>query len=170
MPPFRLLGFALALLLLLGACARTQPPPEPEQATLVQGTITHARGVPRTHDEAFVFTKDSHAIVQLWYSISTFGDAPNELLMQTTIDGVTGFPIPFKLEGNAETTFSRRGDYYLNVGVFSGDGGADGETFSVGDLVNEVYSPVPEAGATVRVEVTSLESCSAPQAGGYCIP
>ena len=144
-------------------------PPAPE--FLVSGTITWLRGVPNTYDGEFVFTKDSHAIVQLWYVSQYGGELPAERLAEVTIDGITSFPISFKLEGNAKTTFERPGDYYLNVGVFSGDGGATGETFAVGDLINEMYTPVPEAGAEVNVQVTGLEACpKSGTGGGFCVP
>ena len=65
--------------------------------------------------------------------------------------------------------FARAGDYYLNVGVFSSDGGPSGETFAVGDLTNEVYTPVEDPRAEVEVKVTGLEACEGDDSGG-CIP
>lgn len=145
-------------------------PDAPTPEFLVSGTITRLSGAPYTYDGEFVFTEDSHAIVQLWYVTQYGGEFPAEMLTETTIENITSFPISFKLEGDAETTFERLGDYYLNVGVFSGDGGTTGETFEVGDLINEAYTPVPKAGAEVDVEVTGLESCSSPETGGFCLP
>ncbi len=144
-------------------------PDEPDPDYLVKGSIVRLRGVPNTYDGEFVFTEDSHAIVQLFYSPSYFGDAPRELLTQTTIEPITDFPISFQLEGDPEEVFKREGDYYLNVGVFSGDGGPSGETFAVGDLTNEVFTPAAEPGAEVRVEVTGLERCKGSD-GGNCVP
>lgn len=144
-------------------------PDEPTPEFLVSGTIEHVQGVSHTYDGEFVFTEDSHAIVQLWYVPQYGGEFTAELLAQTTIEDITSFPISFRFEGDALAMFERFGDYYLNVGLFSGDGGESGETFAVGDLVNEIYTAVPEAGAEVRVEVTGLEACSSPDAGGFCL-
>ena len=145
---------------------------EPAPDFLVKGTITRLKGVPYTYDGDFVFTKDSHAIVLLYYSKSALGDAPEELLKEVRIENITSLPISFKLEGDAESTFEQFGDYYLSVGVFSGDGGEGGATFAVGDLVNENYTPVLGAGAEVNVEVTGLEPCPPPgvSEGGLCVP
>lgn len=145
---------------------RQPDPPTPDY--LVQGSIIQLRGEPNTYDGEFVFTENSHAIVQLWYSPSYFGDGPKELLTETTIEPIADFPIPFRLEGDPEEVFEREGDYYLLVGVFSGDGGPTGETFAVGDLINEVYTSVEKPGADVRVEVTGLEACGS-DAGGACV-
>lgn len=145
-------------------------PDAPTPEFLVSGTVTRLRDVPYTYDGDFIFTEDSHAIVQLWYVTQYGGEFPAEMLAETTIENITSLPISFKLEGDAKTTFERLGDYYLNVGVFSGDGGATGEMFAVGDLVNEAYTPVPKAGAEVAVEVTGIESCSSPETGGFCVP
>lgn len=144
-------------------------PDDPEPTYLVKGNIVHLRGVPYTYDGEFVFTPESHAIVQLWYSVSYFGDGPKELVTQTIIEPITAFPITFQLEGNPKEVFKREGDYYLIVGVFSGDGGPSGDKLSVGDLVNETFTPVEEAGADVTVEVTGLEKCKG-GIGGSCVP
>lgn len=146
-------------------------PDEPIPDYLVKGNIVHLRSVPNTYDGEFKFTEDSHAIVQLWYSPSYFGDGPKELLTKTMIEPITDFPISFQLEGDPDEVFTREGDYYLIVGVFSGEGGPSGETFAVGDLVNEVYTPVEEPGAEVKVDVTGLEPCPTDgTAGGLCVP
>lgn len=131
---------------------------------LVRGNIIYVQGEPYTNPEPFRFTKDSHAVVRLYYSWSALGDAPSELVAETTLRGISSFPLEYKLEGDAEAIFARQGDYFLFVDVFSGAG----DTKQVGDLTNEMYTPVPGPGAAVDVTVTGLEACGAPGAGGVC--
>ena len=132
---------------------------------LVGGEIVYVQGEPFTHPEAFVFTEDSHAVVQLYYSISALGDGPVELVAETTIEGVSSFPLAYRMKGNPKTVFAREGDYFLEARVFSGAG----DEAAVGDLISEFYTPVPGPGAEVRVRVTGLESCDSPDAGGFCL-
>ena len=135
---------------------------------LVHGKLVYAQD---ESSKPFEFTKDSHAIVQLWWWTGlTIADVEPELLASTTVESISSFPIEYRLEGDAEETFARRGEYYLNVGVFSGDGGPSGEKFSVGDLTDENTTIVPKAGAEVNVELTRLEACDSPAADGACIP
>ncbi len=152
----------------------TKQPDEPVPNFLVKGTVTRLRGVPFTYDGEFIFTKSSRAVVQLWYSASYFGDAPRELVKEMIIKPITSLPISFKLEGDAEKTFERFGDYFLIVGVLSDDSGGTGKNlrFAAGDLINETYTPVLAAGVEVDVEVTGLEPCPPPgtNEGGLCAP
>ncbi len=122
--------------------------------TLVSGNIVYSQDEPHTHPEAFEFTEDSHAVVQLFYSFSALGDAPSELVAETRLEDITSFPLAYRIEGNPQKAFLRRGDYFLHVDVYSGTS----DTSTVGDLVNEWYTPVPAPGAVVDVEVTALES------------
>lgn len=138
---------------------------------LVRGDLVYARGGSSASPEPFEFTEDSHAIVQLWWSTGPgVADVPAELIASTTIKDISSFPIEYRLEGDAEAIFARRGEYSLNVGVFSGDGGPTGEKFAIGDLTNETYTLVSGPGAEVEVKLASLESCSRPDADGSCIP
>lgn len=147
-----------------------QPSELADPDLLVRGKLVYAQGEPLTHPEPFEFTEDSHAIVQFWWWTGpTVADVEPELVTSTTLENISSFPIEYRLEGDAEEIFARRGEYYLNVGVFSGSGGASGEEFTVGDLTNEVYTLVPNPGADVEVKMTSLESCDSPAAGGRCL-
>ena len=149
----------------------TRQPGLADPNLLVRGKLVYAQDEPSTGSEPFEFTEDSHAIVQLWWWTGpSVADAPEELIAEVTLEDISSFPIEYRLEGDAERIFARRGEYVLNVGVFSGDGGVSSERFAVGDLTNETYILVPNPGAEVQVELTSLESCSRPDADGSCIP
>ena len=135
---------------------------------LVRGRLAYAQN---ESSKPFEFTEDSHAILQLWWWTGpTIADVEPELITSATIEDISGFPIEYQLEGDAEETFARRGEYYLNVGVFSGDGGPSGEKFSAGDLTDENTTIVPKAGAEVNVELTRLEACDSSATDGACIP
>ena len=131
---------------------------------LVSGSIVYALGKPYTYPEPFEFTENSHAVVRLYYSWSALGDAPSELVAETTLGDLSSFPLEYRLGGDAEAVFARRGDYFLQVDVYSGAG----DTAKVGDLTSEMYTPVPDPGAEVEVEVTGLEPCNSPDVGGVC--
>lgn len=147
-----------------------QPSELADPNLLVRGTLVYAQGEPFTHPEPFEFTEDSHAIVQLWWWTGpSIADVEPELMTSITLDDISSFPVEYRLEGDAEETFARRGEYYHNVGVFSGSGGPSGEEFAVGDLTNETYTIVPNPGAEVEVKMTSLESCDSPAVGGHCL-
>ncbi len=132
---------------------------------LVQGNIVYVQGEPFTNPEAFKFTEDSHAVVQLHYSASALGDGPVELVAEIRVENITGFPLAYRIKGDPELVFARQGDYFLQVKVFSGAG----NEAAVGDLTNEVYTPVPAPGANVEVKLTGLEACGSPNSGGFCL-
>ena len=147
-----------------------QPSPA-DPNLLVRGDLVYTQGGSDTHPEPFEFAEDSHAIVQLWYWVGPYiSHIEPELITSTTLENISNFPIEYRLEGNAEEVFARRGEYFLNVGVFSGNGGVSGEQFAVGDLTNETVILVPNPGAEIEAELTSLESCSSPDADGPCVP
>lgn len=131
---------------------------------LVQGDIIYVRGEPFTYPGGFKFTEGSHAVVQLYYSVSALGDGPVELVAETRIENITGFPLSYRIAGDPKTAFARQGDYFLFVDVFSGAG----DKAVVGDLTNEMYTPVPSPSANVEVKVIGLEACDSPDAGGVC--
>ena len=131
---------------------------------LVGGQISYVQDEPYTYQEAFRFTEDSHAVVKLYYSVSALGDGDVELVAETTLEDITSFPLSYRLEGDPKTVFAREGDYFLFVDVYSDVG----NTARVGDLTNEMHTPVPNPGAEVAVEVTGLESCNSPDVGGVC--
>ena len=96
--------------------------------------------------------------------LRTLGDGDVELVAETTLEDITSFPLSYRLEGDPKTVFAREGDYFLFVDVYSDVG----NTARVGDLTNEMHTPVPNPGAEVAVEVTGLESCNSPDVGGVC--
>lgn len=147
-----------------GAYTFSMTKTDAEANLLVGGEISYVQGEPYTHQEAFEFTENSHAVVQLYYSFSALGDGDVELVAETTLEDITSFPLSYRLEGDPETVFARDGDYFLFVDVYSDAG----DTAKVGDLTNEMYTPVPNPGAEVAVEVTGLESCNSPGVGGVC--
>ena len=152
--------------LMLGACSRLPVTPLEETAdSLVEGDIVYVQHEPLTYPGTFRFTRDSHAVVQLYYSVSALGDGPAERVAETRLTNISRFPLAYRVEGDPETVFARRGDYFLQVEVFSGAG----DDAAVGDLIGEFYTPVPAPGAEVEVRVTGLEACSSPAAGGFCL-
>ena len=153
-------AFVLALGCALSSCQTEEVATNPK--VLVSGEIVHVRG-PYTYEGDFVFTEDAHASVTLFYSSSAGGDAPAEQLAKTTLDGITAFPLTYQIEGDPKL-FSREGDYFLQASVLM----SAGDEHYVGDLLNEVYTPVYAPGTRVQVEVTGLEHCDSPGAGGFC--
>ena len=168
---FRFKRLYLLIFLALSACI--PPPTTSKQSsdTLVQGKIKYVQNEPFTHPTAFEFTQDSHAVIGLYYSVSALGDGPSELVAETEIKNITGFPIAYRINGEPEAAFSKRGDYFLRAEIFSGAG----NKLAVGDLISESFTPVVSSLFTasdlsaVEIAVTGLESCDSPDVGGFCL-
>ncbi len=160
----RALATVLAAICLLSSCATSTDEKSDNANTLVSGEIVHVQGEPHTYQGDFVFTEESHAVVTLFYSISAGGDAPVEAIAEMRIEDVSSFPIPYRIEGDPVAVFAEEGDYFLHAAVMTDAG----DERYVGDLINEVYTPVYRPGTRVRIEVTGLERCGTPDSGGFC--
>lgn len=129
---------------------------------LVSGDIIHIKDAPFSHQDDFVFSDASHAVVELNYVMGQ--DVASEVITTVRIEDISEFPIAYEIRGDADTVFARQGDYFLQVKVLQG---ISDDTF-VGDLINEFFTPISGVGEVVQVEVTGLELCSREGAGGFC--
>ena len=134
-----------------------------EKLPVVSGTIDHKRGEPHTHPGPFVFTKDSEAVIEVRACLGE--DAPCSLVTTHTITGIYRFPFTYEVKSAYAERCNREG-FTCTVGVeVISDGG---DEVKVGDLVNEYRIDIAPPVTGLAIEVTGLESCSAPSAGGFC--
>src|SRR5262249_20376584 len=105
---------------------------------------------------------DAHAIISLRKYEGEDVGAP--LLM--TIDApFHGFPLAFELRGDAAALFADKGTVLVEAAVYNH---AD-TTAQVGDLVTESRYELRAPARNYVVNVSGLESCKSPNAGGYCL-
>lgn len=117
--------------------------------------------VPEWHDHSyqgqFEFTQDSHAIITL-RSEETAHDSP--IVSTHRIDNIKEFPIPFSIPLPGSTDIEK---LRISAKVISGKNDDTVE----GDFVTEEVTPVNRWSSTI-VKVVGLESCNAPNSGGFC--
>ena len=134
-----------------------------EKLPVVSGTIDHKRGEPHTHPGPFVFTKDSKAVIRVHACRGE--DAPCSLVTTHTITGIYRFPFSYEVKSAYAERCNRQGiTCTVGVEVIS-DGG---DQAKVGDLINEYRIDITPPVTGLAIEVTGLESCSDPDAGGFC--
>lgn len=122
----------------------------------IRGEIVPVR-TKHSYQGEFQFTKYSHAIIRLYVERSS---ESNDVISTHRIHPVTEFPIkfsvPFPSGVDAETL-------KISAKVLSGP---DDEA-KVGDFITETVTPVKRGSLTI-IEVVGLESCNAPNKGGFC--
>ncbi len=108
------------------------------------------------------FREGAPAVVTLCFM--PLADAPCESLVIQRIDDVSAFPIPFLLEGDPTTFFSRPGDYVIGATVYMGPS----DEIYIGDFSDNIYNDIGGPTPDFSVRVSGLERCSTPESGGAC--
>ncbi|NUP09195.1 MAG: hypothetical protein HOW73_24355 [Polyangiaceae bacterium] len=115
-----------------------------------------------TYNEEILPAPDAHAVVSLRRYEGEDASAP----LVTEIDiPFTGFPVPFEIDGDPVAAFGDSDTLLLRIEIFN-HAGTDA---TIGDLVSEHSNEIQSAGTEVEILVGGLESCDAPNAGGYCV-
>lgn len=149
---------------LLAACGGSpEPVPnEPENPRLlVSGEVVRVDTEFSFSGEAN-FREGAHAVVTLCYLPGA--DATCEPVATQRIENVKAFPLPFLLEDDAETAFSRPGDYLVDATVFMGTS----DELYIGDFYDEIYDDIEGSTTDFRIRVSGLERCGTPESGGAC--
>lgn len=108
------------------------------------------------------FREGAHAVVTLCYL--PFADAPCETLATQEIESIEAFPIPFLLEGDSKTAFSRRGNYLVDATVYMGPS----DELYIGDFFDEIWDEVSEPTSGMKIVTSGLERCNTSESGGAC--
>ena len=151
-------------LALLASCSVRPAPAEPgvdDPNLLVSGEVVRVN-TPHSYTEEPAFTEDAHAVVTLEY-IEGF-DALGEVLARQRIEDVDAFPISFRLKGNSEKTFNRRGYYLVDATVYMG---ASDELY-IGDFSDNIWNEIDGPTSEMKIRVSGLERCGTPESGGGC--
>lgn len=131
---------------------------------LVKGTIARATGSGHTYDGPLELGADSAARIVLWGSHGDVrGDAPAENIVVQIIAPVLSSPISYCVAGDLAKV-SAYNQLGLKVSIRQ-----HASQNTVGDLLEEVFHTVTPPSLTETVQATGLESCSSPDAGGFCI-
>lgn len=155
---------ALACALLSGCGAELEPvgPDSSDNPKLlVSGEIVRVDTEFSYNGEAN-FREGTHAVVTLCYV--PLADAPCESTVIQRIDSVSAFPIPFLLEGDPATFFSRPGDYIIGATVYMGSS----DEIYIGDFSDNVYNDIEGSTPNFNIRVSGLERCNTPESGGAC--
>lgn len=108
------------------------------------------------------FREGAHAVVTLCYL--PFADAPCETLATQEIESIKAFPIPFLIEGDPATAFSRDGDYLVSATVYMGPG----DEVYIGDFFDEIYDDIEGPTPNFQIRASGLERCNTSESGGAC--
>ncbi len=130
--------------------------------TLARGRVVRTTTA-TSHGDAVPLGADSVARVGLYSTPALGGDGPSTLLVEKVFSPAPRLPFEFALSG-PQPDASSRDQYYLQVEIKQ-----HASAFTVGDLLSEAMNEVEPPADNVVVEVQGLESCDAPNAGGYCL-
>ena len=108
------------------------------------------------------FREGAHAVVTLCYV--QLADAPCGVLATQRIENVRAFPVPFLLEGDPTTVFSRDGDYLVSATVYMGPS----DEVYIGDFFDEIYDNIEGPTPNFQIRATGLERCNTSESGGAC--
>lgn len=99
-------GIVLSTFLLNGFVGSQQPaePMKPNANLLVSGKLIRV-DEPYSYKGKAAFTEDAHAVVRLYYVPGVDFGGPSEVSVVQRIEGVKGFPIHYRLEGDPEKVF-----------------------------------------------------------------
>ena len=145
----RIPGIISLFLFLLPACG-------------ISGEIIYNKDAPHSHQEEFVFTPDSHAVVTL--TQRSGADASSTTVKEIILTNIDKFPVKFKFSLDELLDFSKY-TYSVSAKVFS----QKGDKAQVGDLVTETVNELKQGQSFITVVVTGLESCSFEGSGGFCL-
>jgi hypothetical protein len=117
---------------------------------------------PTSYDGPVEFGPGSVARVALYSNPWLGGDGPSTLLDEQVFSPAPELPFDFGLGGSRHQE-SGSEHYYVTVDIQQHAG-----TYTIGDLVSETINEVKPPEDELVVEVQGLESCAAPNAGGFC--
>lgn len=128
---------------------------------LVRGQVTREMN-PYTYNEEIVIAPEAHAVIEL----RRYQGEDAATIPVTKIDvPFTGFPLSFQILGDVDAAFGTDDKLLLGVDVYN----HAGTDLVVGDLVSEYSNDLEVPGLDVDILVGGLESCGAPNAGGFCL-
>jgi hypothetical protein len=130
--------------------------------SLVRGRVVRI-DTPTSYSGAIALGSDSVAHISLYSNPALGGDGASTLLVEQVRSPAPPLPFEFELTGRYPDESS--GDqYYVQIEIKQHASAA-----TVGDLLSENANIVKPSADNVVIEVQGLESCDAPNAGGFCL-
>jgi hypothetical protein len=130
---------------------------------LVQGHVERLTGQEHAFDGPVSFGEGSEALITLSSNEALFGDGKDVFVAQQRFSPVPPLPFDFAIQGPLSLVANKKLGYTINVRITARPG-----ELHQGDLVNEQVLVITPPQANVTAQVTGLESCSAPNVGGFC--
>ena len=131
---------------------------------LAQGSIVRILGVRFTYDGPLNLGEYSAARVVIWGSHGDVrGDASAEVIAEQIIAPIRSLPIAYCVTGSLS-----RAATFRQVGI-DGEVRQRADRHTVGDLIEESFHEVSIPSRQDPINVTGMESCQDPNAGGYCL-
>jgi hypothetical protein len=163
----------MASALCLAACGATEhddqrsgPGACSSAHALVSGRVE--RDLEQTHQYAGEISlgRDSAAVIGLYSNPALGGDGPSTLVAEQRIAPVPPLPFDYCITGTPPADAEPSVEYYASVNITQH---RDSTENQVGDLITETTNVVTPPATNVVLLVTGLESCKAPDAGGFCV-
>jgi hypothetical protein len=129
---------------------------------LVRGQVVRT-DTATSYGEGVALGSDSVARISLYSNPALGGDGTSTLLVEQVISPAPALPFEFELNGPRPDEASRD-QYHIVVEIKQHT-----STATVGDFVSETMNIVEPPADDVVIEVGGLESCDAPNAGGFCL-
>lgn len=113
-------------------------------------------------NDAFDPSGDAHAVFEVRRYQGEDASAP--LVTSTDVPFSETLPFPFEVRGDVDVASLDGQKLLVSVSIFN----HPGTTIAVGDLASEYSNEAAVGDGDMKVLVTGVESCSAPNAGGFC--
>lgn len=131
-------------------------------------TVVHDKTNPHAYNAEVVLSPDTYMDVIV--SDSSLADGPSKLLLKHRFSNISNLPFIFWITGDLNQIFPNLGPgtfYTVNVSLKN----PHREKPQVGDLVSEYVNTIDATTIKdgLEIKLTGLESCKAPNAGGYCV-
>ncbi len=120
--------------------------------------IVHNQAQITSNNQDFVVTNATHILFSIYDG--SVADAPARFVYTRDIKEITQLPFTFEIDRELidQDMYSAQATVFQN----------EGNLTTMGDLMSEYIIPIKRNAKKVIVEVTGLEDCKAPNAGGYC--
>jgi hypothetical protein len=116
-----------------------------------------------SYGEPAALGPDSVARIGLHSNPALGGDGTSTLIVEKVLSPAPAPPFEFELSGPLPED-SGQEQYHVTVDIKQHT-----STNTVGDLISEYLNEVKPPANDVIIEVQGLESCDAPNAGGFCL-
>ncbi len=132
---------------------------------IIRGEVVHIKP-PHSLQEDFVSTKDARIVVEIIYAPSA--DSMGEVVWEQSYMDDIGLPFVFEIPAGAVDFIEANANDYEGYYIFATVYNHVGDESEAGDLITETFTSISPYIGNVKIEVSGLEPCNSPNAGGFC--